>query len=608
MKKTARSRSRNTAQTQSDDGVFPFEFGNALSSMRASGHDFTSSLAEAIDNSFGHGDAMEVRTKLTWLNQEDRRKKSRLKEVHIADNGKGMDRQTLAKCLVLGYSTTYNDRKGIGRFGFGMTAGALGQCRRIEVYSKTKEDPSFGFVYLDLDAFLKGSIKLSPPMRKDIPNEYKDFVKNHGSLVIWHFLDIAAPFGSEPLDSEHESDLKKLHHNLGRIYRKFIGSEITEDDKVIPNPKVRKILINGVLVKPFDPLYITKISGFEKDPRASIELIRTIPLPSHIADPLNPGEKGEGDIVIRMTLLPKEWRPDDQSERTAHAKARHIDKNEGVSILRNNREVFYGRVPDLGPAADPRDRWWGMEILFTPELDYWFSVKNVKQGAMPIPDLREKITEIVNHTIMKCRETVSSQWTSKYADLRRKSSKKNGEGEHELAERRFKDTGIGSPKVVEDMTEEQKERYYKELSERFARADEEFDRIKFEQLKIKWLNDYKMDEKGPFIDIIPKTKVTALIYNIKHIFFQRLDQILKRIAELEKADAKEGNAKNEELSKLIKQLRYCIDLLLGSYAASHVSLDPYARQEVKTTLLSLMSRWTESLQIVTEDDQYFEDK
>jgi hypothetical protein len=84
------------------------------------------------------------------------------------------------------------------------------------------------------------------------------------------------------------------------------------------NPRIRKITINGIPVKPFDPLYITKIPGFEKDPRASMELVRTIPLGAHIADPLNKDENTEGQIIIRLTLLPKEWRPDDQSERTAY--------------------------------------------------------------------------------------------------------------------------------------------------------------------------------------------------------------------------------------------------------------------------------------------------
>lgn len=51
------------------------------------------------------------------------------------------------------------------------------------------------------------------------------------------------------------------------------------------------------------------------------------------------------------------------------ARKRKIDRNEGVSILRADREVFYGHVPYItgkkGEAkSDDKDRWWGCEISF----------------------------------------------------------------------------------------------------------------------------------------------------------------------------------------------------------------------------------------------------
>ena len=51
-------------------------------------------------------------------------------------------------------------------------------------------------------------------------------------------------------------------------------------------------------------------------------------------------------------------------------------------------------------------------------------------------------------------------------------------------------------------------------------------------------------------------------------------------------------------------LRYCIDLLLGSFAGAHVSIDPTVKQEAKTTLNVLLQSWTSMLQIVTEDDKF----
>ena len=83
-----------------------------------------------------------------------------------------------------------------------------------------------------------------------------------------------------------------------------------------------------------------------------------------------PGTDGEtADIVIKMSLLPKEWRLERGAGRSNEAKKRKIDQNEGVSILRANREVLYGHVPfitgERGEASSlDIDRWWGCEISF----------------------------------------------------------------------------------------------------------------------------------------------------------------------------------------------------------------------------------------------------
>ena len=93
-----------------------------------------------------------------------------------------------------------------------------------------------------------------------------------------------------------------------------------------------------------------------------------------------PGKDGQtADVVIRMSLLPAEWRTTAGAGGSPEAKKRKIDKNEGISILRADREVFYGHVPYItGKKGEARaldiDRWWGCEISFPPELDYAFQV------------------------------------------------------------------------------------------------------------------------------------------------------------------------------------------------------------------------------------------
>ena len=60
-----------------------------------------------------------------------------------------MSFDVIKKCLVLGYSERYGDRKGIGRFGVGFTLGSHHECKTIEVYSKTKDSEWHQVFFLD---------------------------------------------------------------------------------------------------------------------------------------------------------------------------------------------------------------------------------------------------------------------------------------------------------------------------------------------------------------------------------------------------------------------------------------------------------------------------
>jgi hypothetical protein len=59
---------------------------------------------------------------------------------------------------------------------------------------------------------------------------------------------------------------------------------------------------------------------------------------------------------------------------------KHASRNLGISLVRADRELAL----DTGwvNPSDPRERFWGIEIDFPPQLDEIFGVTNNKQGAM----------------------------------------------------------------------------------------------------------------------------------------------------------------------------------------------------------------------------------
>ena len=380
-----------------------FHVGRAFESLRNSNFDTVSAIGEVIDNSLQAG-AKNVRMRI----KKAQTKKDKVDLISIAfgDDGKGMTTNTLEKCVQVGFSERYNDRSGIGRFGVGMTLGAVTQCTRIEVYSKP-QGGNWNFIFLDLDK-LKDMEDAEPekPIQHEIPREYADLVGDTGTLVVWKNWD------------REDAKISDIKDWISRVYRKYIGEEIIKDDKVVPNDDQRRIFFDdgdiNEEIHAMDPLYVTNTTFADE----KAELYKAIVMEEWVHEfdkpPDNP--HGKKSIVIRVSLLPASWRSARKTGNSKENRNRRVHTNEGISIIRNNREVFYGHIPyytipdpihsGRGKGFHELDRYWGCEIEFNADLDHWFSVKNIKVGAKPTPELRLKIQEALNPTIQSLRKKI----------------------------------------------------------------------------------------------------------------------------------------------------------------------------------------------------------
>jgi hypothetical protein len=623
---------------------YPFEVSGLFAGIRTQNLSFEASLFELIDNSIGHGDADKIDVRIEWFENN-----KNIKRVAVIDNGKGMNRRTLFNALKTGKSGTYNDRSTIGRFGFGLKAGGLNQCRIIEVYSKEKNSDSYCGI-LDFDSFLNGKEKISPPIEKNIPDEFSDIIEDNGTVVIWNNLDIAQ-------GPDNNSELDEFKYVVGRTFRKFIGEEIiatnNENELIaIPNKNKKTITINNKKIIPWDPLYFTKVPGFIDDPKSNAAYQGELIVPIHLAEEMNEEEKSklkkynfdsvnqdnlfaedkngvEGDTIkIRFTVLPKEWREMRGKGDSDFNKERWIHKNEGISILRAGREVSRRSLYSITGKFDTIDRWWGLEIDYPPTLDRWFQIKNVKVGLEPNKELAKMLRDYtsIRQTKSRAQDEIQSYWgtiegqnnskTIICPKCSTKNDKKSEEcsdcgetltkNEHEDVEELITDSGFGQPKVFEEMDEEEKKKYFEDLEIRFDDFDAATDRERFEQLTLKFLNTSKLPPNMSFIDINPGIGTTELTYNLTHVFFRKINEIMDRQRELGKKinDDLGDEELSDDLRDTVNKMRYCIDLLLGSFASAHVALDPYAKQDVKITLKNLMNQWTTMLEILTDDKDF----
>lgn len=538
----------------------------ALKSMRSSDFDAYSAYGEVIDNSI-QADAKNIKVLVSYQPKSGKQFEP-INRIAFVDDGHGMDSDVLHRCLQLGYSTRYNDRAGIGRFGVGMTLAAINQCKRVEVYSRTGGG-DWRYVYIDLAEIEQAAgsdtaAGIAAPVVSKIPPDLVSLQPSgSGTIVVWSKYDNQQERAS--------AMIKEMQKWLGRTFRKFIWNGL-------------KISINGTTVHAIDPLFgTTALTAFPDDPKAELfaPIEFTYPIPN---EDLKSGGPTESTIVIRMSLLPFEFRRVMGAGGSAEAKVRHIPDNEGISILRNGREVFYGHIPYWpGAAFAEIDRWWGCEISFDAVLDKVFMVKNIKRGAVPIPDLKRLIYERITPTRRTCVEKVQEVWTAEKAQRaieREKSAVDTGHSDAEEVAGKTK-TARTQIDIGKDLDAEAKK-----LADRLEADATDRERSA-------WVTKFKSQPftihdgqwKGTtFFDPHFLGGTAVLEYNMQHVFFEILNEIRRAVDDQENV---QDNA---------HRIKTLIDLLLISFAKAEGMFEQGLELKSEDFVEQLRTNWGNYLQ------------
>ena len=534
----------------------PFvENSQAIESMRHSNFSIYSAIAEIVDNS------IEAESELINIFYDFSPKDKIMHNIIVSDNGSGMDIDTLWKCLKLGWSTRYNNRNGIGRFGVGMTLAAISQCSKITVLSKQKGKDAQK-VELNLDDIHEGEsegLEKPKPLRKEEQKRFSKYIpKSSGTVVIWEVFD---RFDGDDFDDE------ELRFFLSRTYRNWLknesGIELSVNDKEIlqHDPLFRKNKDKSRLRFPDDPVAV------ELE-----EIPFKFPIPSDVAIKDRNGAT-EAEVKITMSLLPKEWREtkgkggryNKDDPETEKFKERYLDRNEGVSFLRNGREVHYDHIKYYKPQFKEIDRWWACEIDFPPLLDKCFTVKNIKLGVRPNKSLKDCIKEKIEPTRNRFLDIIRADWSEI------KDEKSSGDSPHSESTKAVKDAidkqkRIGPGKLSSSLTDEEKKKTEQELKDRLwkEKTDEERAALltKFETKPYEIVEISFPSEVNIFMHVSFMRKTTVLQYNVMHPFFKKFYTRLKSVSE--------NNPK-------AKDLLSCLDVLLISYANARSQYDSNAR-------------------------------
>ena len=606
-------------------GIKPFE-NIALSSMKSSGYALKDSLCELIDNSLWHGNAKNIEIKISWNEAQSKNSRPYISQVYVADNGLGMDVKTMEKSVQIGGSTTYGSSDTFGRFGYGMISGAITQCNFIEIYSKKEGDADWNYLQYDVKKLSTGEWGDIPnAVVKSPPEKYTSVIKNTGTIIIWSQFDSADMFDADwditDVRGRRKGDLGNLFWELGRIYRKSIGEEIVSGNEegkspsiVIKNNDIREITLNGKKLIPMDPLYMLKIPGFEDDPPPDTimdELVLTVPV--HPMDKERT-DMEEDKIHIRLTIINEKWRQQtetNQNPREREMQQRMMHRNEGISVLRQGREVHYGKVRSLTTSSTKtEDRYWGCEIDFPATLDKRFGIRNVKIGIEMDKNLDEQLKLALSGPISDARRKIALT----FKKAKSESAKKANATPHDEATSRFQDAEVGTNPKAEQVTEEEKLKQQQQLVARFSAFGATIDREKFSEVGVVFQDDIKLNENNAFLEVRSNLGNNIAIYNLNHPFFSHLDSVYTKLEEMGTEETIQrllGRALTDEeeefratYQKQVANTRYLIDLLLGSVAAAKGDIDHDVKQMAGSTLNSLFSRWTDNLFTVANDKKF----
>lgn len=350
----------------------------AVKAMRDNGYKNAAyAVAELMDNSI---QAMATKVELLCMEKVqflNERNRSQIFKIGVLDNGSGMDDTVLRMSLQFGNGLNLEEsaQTGMGKFGMGLPASSVSQARKVEVWTWQEGLESAIYSFLDIDQIAQQRQREVPePVTKRVPKEWvkagSEF-SEHGTLVVWSTIDRCIwKTGKAVIDNSE--------FVIGRMYRKFLSSGKVEIRMATYDwENIDGGALNERNAVPNDPLYLICPSSTDA-PYDTEPMFEPWPAKEGYEHVITVRFHGRDHKVhIRTSMAKRAAREGGTAGHRSYG--RHAQRNMGVSVVRAKRELELD--PNWAMQGDPRERWWGVEVEFSPGLDELFGVTNNKQSA-----------------------------------------------------------------------------------------------------------------------------------------------------------------------------------------------------------------------------------
>jgi len=524
-----------------------------LKSVRDLGLTTVDAVNELVDNSFD-AEANEIHISVS------KNKKGNL-IIIVEDDGRGIPKivkdefglkhDGLAFALSFG-GRIFNPSNtiSIGKFGWGLSSSACCQSTRTEIYSKTKDDKTYRFNYIDLEELEKSDdLALPPTIEKDPREEYSLNIENNnsGTIVILKNCD-------KPDYTTVNGMVTNLIKNLSETHRKFIAGG-------------KNIFLNGVKLIATDPLMLIPncknhdILGYGKE-YAEIEPISFDDIKDENGQPAK--------IRIKISMLDvKKFRSNPNWSQQFSEKHGIKQENQGFYLMRNNRQIGRALTLDLF-TRHPSLNYFRGEISFPPVLDRFFGIQTNKSRFSLNVSIKNKIEEKIKGVIRQ----LANDTEEIINEIKKEQQKDEIKPSEQIAAKasKFLKTKKLPEKLLEKYEKEkqkQKEIEIRKVKEDKKLSDKEKEkRIKQIENRFQFERPFKLVldtiGTGEFYMVKHKAKSTEVVLNIAHPFYKKVYERATQYPELQThldlflftlAHAEHLFCDNEEIMKFYKTQR-----------------------------------------------------
>lgn len=334
-----------------------------MSSMRSIGYTFEAAIADVIDNSISaKATLVEVRFPLG----------PSAVYIAVCDNGCGMTKEELFDAMKYGSSLKKGKRSDddLGRFGLGLKAASLSQCRKLTVISK-KDGRLNGYIW-DLDVVEKEQDWIMVECSEEDVTCFnvRGFLDEHdsGTVVLWQDFDIIRESdGDEYAELLNNQDSTADYLSL--IFHRFLNRQ---------GQGKLSIKINSYTLTGADPF-------LEDHPKTTVRQAFTVPVKDK--------EGVERMVKVQPYVLP--FQKDlSREDKIKSGGIENYRTKQGFYIYRNERLIVWGTW--FGRGRDELTKYARIKVDIPNTLDSIWGIDVKKQNARIPGAIKKRLTRAVD--------------------------------------------------------------------------------------------------------------------------------------------------------------------------------------------------------------------